>query len=173
VIGVSDPSRILVLLRHAKSDYPDGVIDHQRPLAVRGEREAVLAGDWLRSGLIDPPVQAVLCSSATRTRQTLARTGLDAPVRYLDRLYGATPGAILDEINGVGDTVRTLLVVGHEPAMSGLALALSGTQGSNAIAAERISVKYPTSAMAVLRVAGPWSGLEPGGAVLTAFHVPR
>lgn len=173
MIGVSDPSRILVLLRHAKSDYPDGVTDHQRPLAVRGEREAALAGDWLRSGLIDPPVQAVLCSSATRTRQTLARAGLDAPVRYLDRLYGATPAAILDEINGVGDAVRTLLVVGHEPAMSGLALALSGTHGSNTAAAERISVKYPTSAMAVLRVAGPWSGLEPDGAVLTTFHVPR
>lgn len=173
MIGVSDPSRILVLLRHAKSDYPDGVTDHQRPLAVRGEREAALAGDWLRSGLIDPPVQAVLCSSATRTRQTLARAGLDAPVRYLDRLYGATPAAILDEINGVGDAVRTLLVVGHEPAMSGLALALSGTHGSNTAAAERIATKYPTSGLAVLRVRGPWSAVELGTAALTVFHVPR
>lgn len=170
---VNDQRRTLVLLRHAKSDYPDGVVDHARPLAARGEREAVLAGAWLRSGVIGPPVQAVLCSTATRTRQTLARTGLDAPVRYLDRLYGATPGIILEAINGVDDTVDTLLVVGHEPAMSGLALGLAGPEGTNRVAAEHVTAKYPTSAMAVLKVSGSWSGLEVGTAALVTFYVPR
>ena len=165
--------RTLILLRHAKSDYPGAVADHDRPLAPRGEREAGLAGDWLRSGVIDPAVQAVLCSSATRTRQTLERTGVDAPAQFLDRLYGATPGAILDEINAVDDAIVSLLVVGHEPAMSQLALGLMGADGSNATAAERISIKYPTSAMAVLRLSGPWSALEPGSAALTTFYVPR
>ena len=65
--------RTLLLLRHAKSDYPAGVGDHDRPLAARGIREAGLAGDWLRAAA--PPVDAVLCSTATRTRQTLERTG--------------------------------------------------------------------------------------------------
>lgn len=171
--GMTDQPRILVLLRHAKSDYPAGVTDHDRPLAPRGEREAALAGDWLRSGRIDPPIQSVLCSSATRTRQTLAGTGLVAPTQFLDRLYGATPGAIIDEINGVDDAVRSLLVVGHEPAMSQLALALTGAEGSSPVAAERIATKYPTSALAVLRVRGPWRGVELGTAALTTFHVPR
>ena len=53
---MSTERRTLVLLRHAKSDYPGGVADHDRPLAPRGEREAGLAGEWLRSGVIDPPV---------------------------------------------------------------------------------------------------------------------
>ena len=170
---MSNERRTLILLRHAKSDYPGAVADHDRPLAPRGEREAGLAGDWLRSGVIDPAVQAVLCSSATRTRQTLERTGVDAPAQFLDRLYGATPGAILDEINAVDDAIVSLLVVGHEPAMSQLALGLMGADGSNATAAERISIKYPTSAMAVLRLSGPWSALEPGSATLTTFYVPR
>lgn len=165
--------RTLVLLRHAKSDYPAGVADHDRPLAPRGEREAGLAGQWLSSGAVDPPVQAVLCSSATRTRQTLARTGITAPAQFLDRLYGATPGAILDEINNVDDTVVSLLVVGHEPAMSQLSLGLAGAEGSNASAVERIATKYPTSAMAVLRVTGGWRALQLGGAALTTFYVPR
>lgn len=164
--------RVLVLLRHAKSDYPAAVADHDRPLAPRGEREAGLAGDWLRSGAVDPPIDAVLCSTATRTRQTLVRTGIDAPAQFLDRIYGATPGAIIDEINRVGDDARSLLVVGHEPAMSQLALGLSGSDGNQA-AAERIMTKYPTSAMAVLRVCGPWNALELGGAALTTFYVPR
>jgi phosphohistidine phosphatase len=179
VVRVSDERRTLILLRHAKSDYPNGIADHDRPLAPRGQREAGLAGDWLRSdSLIDPPVQAVLCSTATRTRETLARTGLNAAeVRFVDRLYGATPGGVIDEINGTEDAfgfdVRTLLVIGHEPAMSQLALGLAGAAGTNVAAAERISTKYPTSALAVLRVAGPWRSVELGSAALVAFHVPR
>jgi len=75
---VSTSYRTLLLLRHAKSDYPPGVADHERPLAPRGEREAKLAGNWLRAHA--PSVDAVLCSTATRTRETLARTHIDAPV---------------------------------------------------------------------------------------------
>ncbi|HNM85775.1 MAG: histidine phosphatase family protein [Mycobacterium sp.] len=169
---MTDHHRVLVLLRHAKSDYPAAVADHDRPLAPRGEREAGLAGDWLRSGAVYPPIDAVLCSTATRTRQTLARTGIDAPAQFLERIYGATPGAIIDEINRVDDAARSLLVIGHEPAMSQLALGLSGAD-SNQAAAERIMTKYPTSAMAVLRVRGSWNALELGGAALTTFYVPR
>lgn len=162
--------RTLVLMRHAKSDYPEGVADHDRPLAERGVREAGLAGEWMRQNL--PEVGAVLCSSATRTRQTLARSGVDAPVSYLDRLYGASPGTVIDEINKVGDDVATLLVVGHEPTMSHLALGLAGP-ASNRDAAEQIARKYPTSAIAVLHADGPWAGLELSGAELVSFHVPR
>lgn len=162
--------RTLVLMRHAKSDYPVGVGDHDRPLADRGAREAALAGEWLRGNI--SAFDAVLCSSATRTRQTLARTGVHAPVSYLDRLYGAGPGTVIDEINKVGDDVATLLVVGHEPTMSHLALGLAGP-GSDRRTAEQIALKYPTSAIAVLNVPGPWAGLQLNGAELVSFHVPR
>lgn len=168
---VSDQDRTLVLLRHAKSAYPDGVADYDRPLAPRGEREAGLAGDWLRAHL--PPIDAVLCSTATRTRETLARTGIDAPVRYVDRLYDTVPGTVIDEINRVGDDVAVLLVVAHEPTMTEVALGLTRADGSNTAAAERISTKFPTSAMAILRLTGSWKDLELGSAELADFHVPR
>ncbi|CDO05545.1 SixA phosphatase family protein [Mycolicibacterium cosmeticum] len=162
--------RTLILLRHAKSDYPAGVLDHDRPLAPRGIREGALAGDWLRKHV--PAVDAVLCSSATRTRQTLARTEIEAPVQYVDRLYDATPGIVLAEINKVPAEVGTLLVVGHEPVMSSLALGLAG-DGSAPEALEAVGHKYPTSAIAVLRTEKPWHALELDGAALVAFHVPR
>jgi phosphohistidine phosphatase len=161
----------LVLLRHAKSSYPDGVADHDRPLAPRGIREAVLAGDWLRANV--PTIDGVLCSTATRARQTLSRSGIDAPTRYADRLYGATPGMLIEEVNTVSAEVTTLLVVGHEPTMSDVSLILAGADGTDEVALERISEKYPTSAIAVLAVPGGWAGLEPGGAALTAFQIPR
>jgi phosphohistidine phosphatase len=168
---VTDRYRTLLLLRHAKSDYPQGVADHERPLAPRGEREAGLAGDWLRAHA--PAVDAVLCSTATRTRQTLARTRIDAPVNFVDRLYDATPGAVIEEINRVEPDVETLLVIGHEPAMSSVALGLATADGSNTTAAERISTKFPTSAIAVLRTGEPWDQLTLSGAALVGFHVPR
>lgn len=175
VKGVSTNIRTLVLLRHAKSDYPDGVDDHERPLAARGIREAGLAGDWLRTHLT--PLDAVLCSTATRTRQTLERARIDAPVHYADRLYDATPGMVIDEINMVArrfdHPVDTLLVIGHEPAMSHVALGLAAVEVSNREAAAGIATKFPTSALAVLRTEQGWDRLALGGAALVTFHVPR
>lgn len=157
-------------MRHAKSDYPAGVADHDRPLAPRGIREGALAGDWLRANI--PAIEAVLCSSAARTRQTLARTGIDAPAVFSDRLYGASPGEMIAAINGVDDAVETLLVIGHEPTVSEVALGLAGTD-SDRNAIQRIAAKFPTSGIATLRVPGPWAALELGGAELMTFHVPR
>ncbi|MCV7301405.1 histidine phosphatase family protein [Mycobacterium barrassiae] len=172
---VSDSFRTLLLLRHAKSEYPTGASDHERPLAPRGIREAALAGDWLRAHA--PTVDAVLCSTATRTRETLERTRIDAPVKFLDRLYEATPGAVIEEINQVPKRfdfdVATLLVVGHEPTMSDLSLGLATDEGSNNAAAERISMKFPTSAIAVLRTGETWDQLTLNSAALVTFHVPR
>ncbi|MGB8390481.1 SixA phosphatase family protein [Mycobacterium sp.] len=167
--------RTLLLMRHAKSDYPAGfpehMADHDRPLAPRGVREAGLAGDWLRTNV--PAIDAVLCSTATRARQTLANTRIDAPVRYSERLYGTTPGIMIEEINTAGDGVRTLLVVGHEPTISAVALGLAGGDDTDGVAAERISTKFPTSAIAVLTVPCGWKDLELGRAALTGFAVPR
>jgi phosphohistidine phosphatase len=163
--------RTLLLMRHAKSDYPPGVDDHDRPLAPRGVREAGLAGEWLRSSA--PRVDAVLCSTATRAQETLARTGIDAAVTFSDRLYDAVAGTVIQEINSIGDDVATLLVIGHEPATSHVVLALADPASSNHAAAERISAKFPTSGIVVLRTSAAWAVLTLGGAELVAFHVPR
>ncbi|MBV9720355.1 MAG: histidine phosphatase family protein [Mycobacterium sp.] len=168
---MGDKDRTLVLLRHAKSAYPEGVADHDRPLAPRGRREAGLAGEWLRTNL--PAVDAVLCSTAIRARETLAHTAVDAPVRYVDWLYAATPTSVVHEITRVGDDVATLLLIAHEPTMSQLALGLAGSDSANPAAAERLSTKFPTSAMAVLRFGRSWKDLELGNAQLVDFHVPR
>ena len=158
-------------MRHAKSDYPPDATDHTRPLAPRGIRESALAGDWIRANA--PSVDAVLCSTATRTRETLANTRIDAPVEFVDALYDSTAGTVIDVINEVGPDVATVLVIGHEPTMSQLALGLADPQTSNAKAAEQISTKYPTSAIAILRLDEPWEALALRSATLVAFHVPR
>ncbi|GJF12044.1 phosphohistidine phosphatase [Mycolicibacterium cyprinidarum] len=183
-MSTSDRYRTLVLLRHAKSDYPSGVADHDRPLADRGIREAALAGDWIRETLTAADeVDAVLCSTATRTRQTLEHSGITAPVQYVDRIYDSTPGTVIDEINrarsrfagDIGDhgDLSTLLVVGHEPVMSFLALNLADSKTCNGPVAQQISAKFPTSSIAVLRTTEPWDQLALGSAELVGFHTAR
>jgi phosphohistidine phosphatase len=120
-----------------------------------------------------PTIDAVLCSTATRARQTLANTGIGAPVRYSERLYDTTPGTMIDEISETADTVATLLVIGHEPTMSELAITLAAGESTDASVVERISAKFPTSAIAILTSAFGWEGLEPGRAALIGFQVPR
>lgn len=168
----SDATRTLILLRHGKADYPGGARDYDRPLADRGETEAAAAGDWLRRE--QAPIDAVLCSSSLRTRQTLAASGIAAPVRYADEIYEASPGEVLMEIRRTAPEVHILLVVGHSPGMPGLALRLTG-HATDPDAAAELRSRFPTSALAVLRLPADtgWAELGPGDATLIAFHVAR
>ncbi len=159
-------SRTLVLLRHGKSGYPAGVADHDRPLAPRGERQATLAGDWMRAeGLA---VDAVLCSTARRTRDTLTRTAMTPPTQYVAELYGAPPSEILEAIRiQAPESAGSLLVVGHFPGLPATVLALD---------AESEVPEFPTSAYAVLSIGAPWGrlGLAPDPAArLIGVRIPR
>lgn len=173
---VSDPPRQLILLRHAKSAWPD-LPDHDRPLAGRGRRDAPAVGRWLReSGHI--PDQ-VWCSTAVRARQTwalaAAELGAQPPVSYSGELYGAAGRLLADLIRQAPATARTLLLVGHNPAIQEAALTLAAPPdgAAGAAALERAAIKFPTGAVAVLEVRAAWPQLAPGGAQLTRFVVPR
>ena len=171
--------RKLVLLRHAKSAWPD-VPDHDRPLAPRGQRDAPVMGRWLRTNG-DVPDQ-VLCSTARRARETwqLAREGLgaDPPVSFERRVYQASAEALLDLARAVPSAVTTLLIVGHDPAIHELALMLArpasaGGSGVPRATFDQMRAKFPTAAVAVLELTGSWDQLDPGTAQLTAFVIPR
>ncbi|MGO3326535.1 SixA phosphatase family protein [Gordonia sp. (in: high G+C Gram-positive bacteria)] len=159
-------SRTLILLRHGKSDYPLGVPDHERPLNERGRRQAALAGDWIRDDGLH--VDAVLCSTATRTRATLERTGIDAPTDYLAEIYGGTPDELLELLRIHAPTgAETILMVGHFPGMPETALTLD---------ADGAIDRFPTSAYAVVRVGVEWNriGLDVDqDAKLVALRIPR
>ncbi|MFE0751722.1 SixA phosphatase family protein [Gordonia sp. NPDC058843] len=159
-------SRTLILMRHGKSGYPPATSDHDRPLAERGIRQAALAGRWMADeGL---RVDAVICSTSTRTRQTLDRTGIDAPVTFVEDVYGGAPEEILESIRiHAPADAQTVLVVGHEPGMPATALTLDP---------DGYIERFPTSAYAVVGVSHPWDriGMDPGPAAhLVGVRVPR
>ncbi|WP_280381859.1 SixA phosphatase family protein [Nocardia wallacei] len=161
--------RTLILMRHGKSSYPPGVIDHERPLAPRGRREAALAGDWLRR--TQPPIDAVRCSDAVRTRETLAATGITAPVVFEPSIYDASPRTLIELVQLTDDELQTVLLIGHAPGMPWTAWELAANRDSEPAA--ELSRKFPTSALAVLEFDRPWADADPGTGDLVRFHVPR
>ncbi|GAA3541642.1 phosphohistidine phosphatase [Aeromicrobium flavum] len=160
----------LLLMRHGKAAWPDGIEDVERPLADRGRREAALAGDWIREHV--GTVDAVLCSSARRTRETFAATGIDAPVAYLDQLYEAWTGDLLAAVNQVDPLVQTVLLVGHAPGTPGLAARLADG-ASDPDLVNQIRAGFPTSAIAVLDADLPWAELDAESATLVDVVIPR
>lgn len=157
-------------MRHGKAAWPDGVEDFSRPLAERGHREAALAGDWIREHV--GTVDIVLCSSATRTRETFAATGLDAPVTFLDAIYEGWTGDLLTAINQVDPRVGTVLLVGHAPGTPGLAARLAD-EASDPTLVNRVRAGFPTSAIAVLDADLPWAELDAESATLVDLVIPR
>lgn len=163
----------LTLLRHAKSDQ-DGSLDHGRVLAARGRRQAPDVAEHLRATGRLP--QLVLCSTATRTRQTWDLVAAALPeaspeVRYLDALYLADVQDVLTAIGEVSDAVGDLLVVGHEPTTSETARHLAGP-GSDAAALAQVRVGIPTAALCLLEIDATWASLAPGSATLAAVLTP-
>lgn len=161
----------LVLLRHAKSDWPD-VADHDRPLAKRGRRDAPEVGRWL--GVRGYVPDFVVCSTARRARQTwdLAAAGLAEavpgaapPVRYESRVYEATVLGLLMLVREFPESSRTVLVVGHNPGIAELAFGLTDPP-------PQAPAGFPTAAVAVLALPGTWAEAAPAHARLVDFAVP-
>ncbi|MGX4693498.1 SixA phosphatase family protein [Streptomyces sp. JNUCC 63] len=168
------PLRRLVVLRHAKSARPEGVADHDRPLAPRGRRDAPAAGRALAEADCLPDL--ALCSTALRARQTWelasAQWGTPPPVRYVSELYAADVFDLLAAVRKAPPEVETLLLVGHNPGLEDLVLELAGDSLDDTL--DRLRVKFPTSAIAVLSWHGlTWRSLTPRAALLTDFMVPR
>ncbi|MXM64146.1 histidine phosphatase family protein [Streptomyces sp. HUCO-GS316] len=168
------PLRRLAVLRHAKSAWPQGVADHERPLAPRGRRDGPAAGRALAEADCLPDL--ALCSTAVRARQTWdlasAQWGTPPPVRFDDRLYAADAAALLDVVQSAPREVETLLLIGHNPGLEELVLELAGDGLDDAL--DEVRTKFPTAAIAVLAWRGPsWQSLAPGTALLTSVIVPR
>jgi phosphohistidine phosphatase len=165
----------LMLLRHAKSSWDAaGVKDFDRPLNARGRHAAPLMGRHMAAHALLP--DRIVCSTARRTRETLA--GLlshfdkDLEIRLTGDLYESGRGDYLDVIRAFGGTARQFLVIGHNPAMQDVAVDLVGA--GNPALVEAIAADYPTAALAVIDFPEKkWSEIHPRGGRIVAFFRPR
>lgn len=166
------PSRLL-LLRHAKSDYPAGIPDHDRPLNERGLRDARAAGAWIaeHQDELFSGEAIVIVSSALRAQQTWGRIEEylpNLPWMTESRLYDAACSTLMSIAEA--SEADTTLLVAHNPTIEETALFLAADDGRGL--KERIRSKFPTCGLVVLDLStfNPWAG---GSADLAAFEVPR
>lgn len=144
--------KTLLILRHAKSSWDDSALDdHERPLNVRGEKDAPQMGRLARTEGLAP--ELILSSDAVRARQTAAEMADATGGKILldARLYHADADEILAVVRStVEENVATALIVGHNPGLEDLIAQLTGEH-------ERM----PTAALA--QIALPierWSDLD-------------
>jgi phosphohistidine phosphatase len=163
----------LHLLRHAKAAPQGEGTDRERPLEQRGRRAAQALAAWAAGHKLAPAL--VLCSPATRTRQTLdiVAPAFARPPQILfeDALYLATAGQLLARLRRVAAGTAGVMVVGHNPGLHELAAILSDVSSGPLMA--RLAAGLPTAAMASYDVAVPWSALDRRGARFAALLTPK
>ena len=155
----------LMLLRHAKSDWrADYRHDRDRPLNKRGVRSARAIGRFVELHGLVPDL--VLTSPAVRTATTAdlaAEAGTwQSEIVAVPDLYGAEPNRLLSLIRGINDVDR-VMVVGHEPTMSGFVGRMTGSH-----------LRVPTATLTCLRLFyGRWADLGWGTAEVELYIRPR
>jgi phosphohistidine phosphatase len=166
--------RILLVLRHAQTeDVRPGSRDVERRLTADGERQAREVGDYLRRH--DLAIDAVLCSSAVRARQTYELLKLGDQVEpdrvdIADRFYNAGGDELIDAVRELPDGCQVALLIGHAPGAPGMVHELTEPATSSTEAVAAIDSRFPAAALAQLEFVGAWSEIEGGS--LVSVRIP-
>jgi len=171
--------RRLMLLRHAKteSDAPSGR-DQDRRLDERGRRDAAEIGGWI--GRHPPFADLVLVSHAMRALQTweiaweaMKELAPEPEVELMPELYGADLSQLLDTIREASSAdPKRLMLVGHNPGMHELALALAGS--GDAAGRKALTVNLPTAGLAIFDFdIDDWSDVALRRGRLALFVTPK
>lgn len=157
--------KTLLIMRHAKSDYPPGISDDfARPLNKRGRADLPRIAHLLAA--YGPRPEVVLASAAHRAHQTasgLAESlGLPASVLHLDdALYLASPSTLAQAAAGLPDSAQTGLIIAHNPGLEEWLRQLTGAH-----------IRLPTAGLAAVEL-GSHSWAAIGRGRLLYFVVPR
>ena len=165
--------RRVLILRHAKSDWPSGMPDLDRPLAARGVKACAVMGQYLAREMLLPDM--ALVSPAKRTRETWAlikpELGVHVTEHFEKRIYEAPWQQLLSVVQALPSAMRSVLLVGHNPGSAELAFNLTGF--GDRYAAQRMAAGYPTCALVVLNLMeGEWADVTPRACRLDRFVTP-
>ncbi|HEY6048001.1 MAG TPA: histidine phosphatase family protein [Sphingomicrobium sp.] len=166
---------LLTIMRHAKSSWDDAnATDFERPLNERGRKAAERMGRELRSRRFR--FDQVIASPAVRVRETvkMLAEGYGEPldVRFEPQLYGASLGDLLHLVRSIPSAVHAPLLVGHNPGLHELVLALSNDKADDLRG--KITGKFPTAAVAVIALpAVRWDEVEPHSGEIRELILPK
>ncbi len=167
--------RRLILFRHSKAERSQpGERDIARPLVDQGRKDAARIGAYTATHGLIP--DRVLVSPAARSLESWkSASGAFRPapsIATVERLYDANAHTLFAVIRDVQPSVHTLLLVGHNPGLHELALALIAS--GDIEAREQLAEKLPTSGLVVIDFAlDAWSELHSHSGRLDRFVTPK
>ena len=178
-------SHHIVVVRHGKAEksasgsgQESAQRDYDRHLTDRGHADSREAGALLDTALDLPAGEVVaLVSSAPRAQETwqdvaaVLTHGASVIADVRDDLYETGVDEIIALLADTDDDVSSVLVVGHDPAMSQTVQALAGDGDADAL--RRLDDGLSTAAFAVLRHDGGWNAVGPGTCRLERLEVGR
>ena len=156
----------LILIRHADSDQHIGLSDFERPLNLKGELSAELMGKKLLNNKL--VFDRIFCSSAKRALSTAKIIG--EAIGYPEQrfvisssLYTFDDDALFRFIEELDDQLDSVVIVGHNPAMTLLLNDL--TQAS-------INNLPPCAAAQIELAINDWIDIQPGCGKLRHLELP-
>jgi phosphohistidine phosphatase len=162
-------------MRHGEAaNAAPGDGDHERALTETGRQAAAaMARELVERG---PAPDLVLCSSARRARETWSAVADELArlpqMTAEEGLYLASAPALVERLLLLTGPDAAVLLIGHNPGLSQLALGLAGGGAAEALAA--LERGFPAGALAMLEFAdGDWSRLRDGSGKLLWFATPE
>ncbi len=164
--GDATVMRRLLLLRHAKSSWDDSAVaDFDRPLNARGHLAAPFMGELIAlEGFMPDIIVSSPAKRAVETAELIKENGgLNAEIRFDERIYEATIETLRQVISSVDDSVETVMLVGHNPGFEGILNYLTGN-----------ALSLPTAAMAVIELEiDSWTDLKRSRGTLLRLVRPK
>ena len=165
--------RRLFLVRHAKAELSGGRDDYARKLTERGRADARRVATTLAARRFLP--ELLIHSGAARAKETAeifaaewrSKTALEKDTQ----LYDASLATLLERTRALRQEHQRVGLVGHNPGFGELAAALAGSGAKPDL--QRLAVKYPTGAVAVLDFSiDQWAEVEPNSGMLALYLTP-
>ncbi len=171
-LGTLQMSRLL-LLRHAKAVWArPGMKDFDRPLDQEGKAALDRLARAMKSTELYP--DRVVLSGSCRTRETafgiIERLGIEIETIVDDTIYSGGAADYMQAIRKHGDAA-TLMLVGHNPSIEDLALALCSDGNKDSLL--KLRAGFPTAALAKITFPASLTDLERGAGYLESFILPQ
>ena len=163
----------LFVMRHAKSSWAvPGAKDFDRRLNDRGISDCKKIGKALSSKGYSPDL--ILCSSATRTRETLDNVleylGAEPEIRFTEKLYSSGLSDYIELLQEL-EKIPSVMIIGHNPMCGSLAASMPGSGNEESLAS--IAYKYPTATVSVIDFeVDNWSEIEQRTGIMVEALIP-
>ena len=159
--------KTLILCRHAKSDWPDGVPDSKRPLKERGIKDAHRQGKFLKERKVE--VDQLFSSHAQRALETAKiiadELAFERAILQEPSIYHEGAGNLLSFVQDLPDSLDSVMIFGHNPTLEQVVQFLAQTDRT---------IGMPTCALACFEFGiSSWDAISPHNAHLRWLIIPR